>query len=227
MYTYDAYGAVDREPLSPEPTIHDPVRLTDVELGAWTEIHAGCRLHEATVDDYSYLTERVQVDVATIGRFCSVAADTRIGPPNHPTGRPSGHHFTYRADRYDLGEDDAAVFEWRRGQSVAVGHDVWIGHGAVVLPGVTVGNGAVVAAGAVVADDVAPYTVAAGVPAEPIGRRFPPDVAAAVEATRWWEWDHGTIRERLDAFRDIELFLEEYAPGDVDPGDLDLAGPAD
>jgi hypothetical protein len=104
---------------------------------------------------------------------------------------------------------------------------VWVGHGATVLPGVTVGNGAVVAAGAVVTDDVPAYTVVAGVPAERVGRRFPPDVAAAVEATAWWEWDHETIRERLPAFRDLGRFLDEYCPADAptpDPEDVG-AGP--
>jgi acetyltransferase-like isoleucine patch superfamily enzyme len=49
---------------------------------------------------------------------------------------------------------------------VAIGDDVWIGANAVILPGVSVGNGAIVAAGAVVTDDVAPYTIVAGVPAK-------------------------------------------------------------
>jgi acetyltransferase-like isoleucine patch superfamily enzyme len=46
-----------------------------------------------------------------------------------------------------------------------------IGIGAVILPGVTVGRGAVVGAGAVVTRDVAPYAIAAGVPARKIGER--------------------------------------------------------
>jgi carbonic anhydrase/acetyltransferase-like protein (isoleucine patch superfamily) len=47
--------------------------------------------------------------------------------------------------------------------------NVFIGHEAIILPGVTVGPNAVVAAGAVVARDVPPDTIAAGVPAKPIG----------------------------------------------------------
>jgi hypothetical protein len=38
-------------------------------------------------------------------------------------------------------------------------------------------------------------------------------VAAAVEATEWWTWDHETLRDRLAAFRDLERFLAAYAPG--------------
>ena len=53
--------------------------------------------------------------------------------------------------------------------------DNWIGAGAVILKGVTVGTGAVIAAGAVVAKDVAPYTVAGGVPAKKLKDRFTPE----------------------------------------------------
>jgi phosphonate metabolism protein (transferase hexapeptide repeat family) len=163
--------------------------------------------------------ERVQLDYATVGRFGNVAADARLGPTNHPIDRPTAHHFTYRAAMYGMGEDDESIFEWRADQPVEVGHDVWVGHGAVVLPGVTIGNGAVVGAGAVVTRDVAPYTVVAGVPAEPIRRRFDTEVAQRIEATEWWEWDHETLAERLPAFRDLETFLERYAPESVEAAD--------
>lgn len=211
-YVVDAHGRERVRTLSPEPTIHEPVQFVDVTLGSWTEIRAHSRVSDATLGDYTYLMERVQVDHATVGRFGNVASDARLGPTNHPIDRPTAHHFTYRAAMYELGENDDAVFEWRADQPVAVGHDVWIGHGATVLPDVSVGNGAVVAAGAVVADDVAPYTVVAGVPAEPVGRRFDPSVAARVEATEWWDWDHETLADRLADFRDLETFLAKYAP---------------
>jgi acetyltransferase-like isoleucine patch superfamily enzyme len=67
---------------------------------------------------------------------------------------------------------------WSRVRSVFPGYhgriviedDAWIGAGSIILPGVTIGEGAVVGAGAVVTKDVAPYTVAVGVPARPIKR---------------------------------------------------------
>ena len=216
MTYYDSYGPDRTRTLGPEPTLHDPVAIRKSELGDWTEVRSGARLNQSELGDYSYLMERVQLDFTTIGKFGNVASDARLGPTNHPIDRPSAHHFTYRAEMYELGADDSSIFEWRADQPVEIGHDIWIGHGAIVLPGVTIGNGAVVGAGAVVAEDVEPYTVVAGVPAEPVRRRFDPETAARIEATEWWDWDHETLADRLAAFRDLDTFLDEYAPEPAD-----------
>jgi hypothetical protein len=219
MVYVESHGPDRTRELGPEPTLHEPVSISESELGAWTEVRSGARLNESAIGDYTYLMERVQLDYTTVGKFGNVAADARLGPTNHPIDRPTAHHFTYRAGMYDMGADDESIFEWRADQPVEVGHDVWLGHGAIVLPGVTIGNGAVVAAGAVVSRDVPPYTVVAGVPAEPIRRRFSPEVAGRIEATEWWDWDHETLAQRLDAFRDLNLFLERYTPDSVETAD--------
>jgi acetyltransferase-like isoleucine patch superfamily enzyme len=57
------------------------------------------------------------------------------------------------------------------GGEVRVGDRAWISFRATVLPGVTIGEGAVVAAHALVTDDVAPYSIVAGIPARKIGER--------------------------------------------------------
>jgi putative colanic acid biosynthesis acetyltransferase WcaF len=54
---------------------------------------------------------------------------------------------------------------------IEIGADAFVCARAFVLPGVVVGPGALVGACAVVTKDVAPWTVVAGNPAQPIGRR--------------------------------------------------------
>ncbi|MCX2575920.1 acyltransferase [Pedobacter sandarakinus] len=54
---------------------------------------------------------------------------------------------------------------------VKIGNDVWIGAGCKILGGVTIGDGCVVGAGSVVSKDLAPYSVAIGVPAKIIRYR--------------------------------------------------------
>ncbi len=55
--------------------------------------------------------------------------------------------------------------------TVIIEDDVWIGANCVITPDVRIGRGAVIGAGAVVTRNVAPYTIAGGVPAREIGRR--------------------------------------------------------
>lgn len=84
--------------------------------------------------------------------------------------------FVGRNDhRYDV--VGKTIWESPRGLSTVttVEDDVWIGYGAIILSGVTVGRGSIIAAGAVVTSDVDRYSIAAGVPAGEIARRFTSD----------------------------------------------------
>jgi acetyltransferase-like isoleucine patch superfamily enzyme len=53
---------------------------------------------------------------------------------------------------------------------ILIQKEAFIGTGSIILPGVIIGNNSIVGAGSVVTKDVAPYTVAAGVPAKIIKR---------------------------------------------------------
>ncbi|MBC2772548.1 acetyltransferase [Rhizobium sp. AQ_MP] len=200
--------------LGLEPLVHETARVVNSTLGRYTEVADRCRLDEVEMGDYSYIMQDGAVWCATIGKFANIAAAVRINATNHPTWRPTLHHFTYRAaDYFDGAENDHDFFAWRRDNRVSIGHDVWIGHGATVLPGVTVGDGAVIGAGAVVSRDVAPYTIVGGVPAKLIRERFPKSVAERMQALAWWDWDHDRLFGALEDFRhmDAENFLEKYA----------------
>ena len=157
--------------LGEAPAIDPSASLRDTRLGRYCEVGARTKLAECVFGDYSYVANDSDIIYATLGRFCSIAAQVRINPGNHPLERVALNHFTYRSAAYGLGDDDADFFAWRRDHHVTLGHDVWIGHGATILPGVTVGNGAVIGSGAVVTKDVAPYTVVGGNPAKRIRSR--------------------------------------------------------
>src|SRR5216683_2278918 len=104
--------------LSVEPTIDPSASVRDSKLGAYTEVGARTILLEVAMDDYSYVVNDSQITYTTIGKFCSIAAMTRINPGNHPMHRASQAHFTYRASAYFPGEnDEAEFFEWRRRRS--------------------------------------------------------------------------------------------------------------
>jgi phosphonate metabolism protein (transferase hexapeptide repeat family) len=201
--------------LSLQPTVDPTAAVQDCTLGRYTEVGARTKLLEVELSDYSYVVNDSDVAYTRIGRFCSIAAMTRINPGNHPMDRASQSHFTYRASAYFPGEpDESEFFAWRRSHRVTIGNDVWIGHGAIVLPGRAVGDGAVVAAGAIVTKDVAAYAIVAGNPARPIRSRFPASIVRRMQALQWWYRPHERLRQALPDFRKLsaEAFVNKYEP---------------
>ncbi len=202
-----------RKTMSVQPLVHPSADVKASTLGRYTEVGARTKLHEVALADYSYVVNDSDIAYAQIGKFCSIAAMTRINPGNHPMHRASQAHFTYRASAYFAGEDDDhEFFAWRRAHRVTIGHDVWIGHGAIVLPGRSIGTGAVIAAGAIVTKDVGPYTIVAGNPARVIRPRFAQEIAARLQALAWWDWPHEKLRAALADFRalSVEAFLDRH-----------------
>ncbi len=201
-------------PKIAETVIEPTVRLREVSIGKCCEILGDTAVEYSEIGDYSYLASGCMVGDAKIGKFCAIAAQVRLGAPNHPMERPSQHRFTYCPEYYDASATrDHAFFRDRRAARVVIGNDVWIGHAVIVLPGVTVGDGAVLAAGAVVTKDVAPYTIVGGVPAQQIRERFNRAIAAQLSRIAWWDWPAEMIFERLAQFQcgDVEGFCARWS----------------
>jgi hypothetical protein len=194
------------------PQIHPSASIRDSVIGAYTDIGADWTVIESSLGDYSYLAGSDGTVIYTdIGKFCSIASHVVINPGDHPMERVTQHHCTYRRRRYGFAaSDDEEVFERRRRGRCRIGHDVWIGTGAKIMAGVCIGTGAVVAAGAVVTRDVAPYQVAAGVPARPLRMRFAPQIIERLMAIAWWDWDRRTLEQRFADFSTLERFLAAY-----------------
>src|SRR3954464_5837222 len=90
--------------LSVQPTIDPSAKLHDARLGAYTEVGARTLLHEVTMGDYSYVVNDAQITYTTSGKFCSIAAVTRINPGHHPMHRATQAHFIDRSSAYFEGQ---------------------------------------------------------------------------------------------------------------------------
>lgn len=197
----------------PQPRIHSTAQLKSCRLGRHVAVGERVVLREVDVGDYSYFERHAEAIYTTIGKFCSIAANTRINALEHPVERITQHKISYRPNEYFryLGVD-SGFLERRRGKHVTIGHDVWIGHGAVILPGVAIGNGAVVGANAVVSADVPAFQIVAGVPARSVRPRFSASVAGRIEALAWWDWPAERLHEAIPDMQNlaIEDFLDRW-----------------
>jgi virginiamycin A acetyltransferase len=132
----------------------------------------------------------------TIGKYCQLGADVALHATNHPISSMT----TYINNNLFSGELKALKEE----NEIVIGNDVWIGHGVIIVGNINIGNGAILAAGSVVTKDVAPYTIVAGIPAKPIGKRFSDSIIQEIEALEWWNLSESEL-EKIKP-----LFLKKF-----------------
>lgn len=135
-----------------------------------------------------------------VGRYCSIANTVRSALNNHPVDAMTTHPALYERKFGVVDQDKAWTGE------LVIEDDVWIGHNAVILAGCGfIGRGAVIGAGAIVTKPVDRYAIVAGNPARKIRDRFAPELAAALDESRWWEMEPAELRALLRERPDLVM----------------------
>lgn len=163
---------------------------------------------------YSYVNANSTLNLCTVGNYCSLASELKLGLPRH-----CPNHVTTSSSFY---ADLPFLNAWR-GQPtraaeplqcpITIGHDVWIGNN-VIIPAhrpITIGTGAVIAAGSIVTHDVPPYAVVGGNPARVIKQRFSDEICADLMYSRWFDYDLPRSAHCAElSLDDPKLFLERF-----------------
>lgn len=137
-----------------------------------------------------------------IGKFCSIACGAKFlfNSANHTLSSLSTYPFPLFFEEWGLEKGNVGA-SWDNKGDIVIGNDVWIGYEAVIMAGVTIGDGAIIGSRAVVTKDVPPYTIAGGVPAKPIRKRYSEETSATLLELKWWDWPEERITKNIHAIQ--------------------------
>lgn len=138
-------------------------------IGKQTHLR-GCK-----IGDFVYIGSHCVLNHVSIGNYTCIASTAAVGGMEHSYWYPSISPVL----------SNECLF----GRETIIGNDVWIGAHVCIKQGVTIGDGAVIGAGSVVTKDVPPYTIAFGVPAKVVKRRFDSEKKEEkVKESKFWEF---------------------------------------
>lgn len=190
------------------PAISLLARAEDSQVSRKAKVYRFAKLDHASIGDYTYIGPGAQIVYASIGKFCSIAGNSKIGMPMHPIHFLSTSPIFYSPKNATGSSWVKKNLYFNEFERCTIGNDVWIGANAIVMGGVTIGDGAVVAAGAVVTKDVPPYAIVGGVPAKFIKYRFDEPLLKAIQSSNWWDKDDLEIRSKIESFHVKEIDIE-------------------
>lgn len=190
--------------------IEDNVILKNVHLGLYVTLLKNSSLKNTTIDNYSYVAQRSVLNNVSVGKFCSIGPDLKIGLNTHPINTFVSTHPAFYSP-----VNDGCAIQIRTNKifndevkKTVIEHDVWLGANVIIPGGIKIATGSVIAAGSVVIKDVEPYSIVGGNPAKLIKYRFSPAIIEKLMMSKWWEWPLSVIKENIDRYSNIDEFIE-------------------
>lgn len=178
-----------------------------------TKHHLAAKIRDRgwKIGDHTYgLPDLIDEEWAnlTIGKYTSIGMGVKIAFADHRSDTASTYPFS-TLSRYWPSVPPGESDHISKGD-VVIGNDVWIGDGVFIGSGVNIGDGCVIGARSVVTRNLKPYSVAAGVPARVIRRRFSDEVIADLLRLKWWDLPDEAVDSHLPLIMstDIHSFIQ-------------------
>lgn len=166
-------------------------RLRNNHISLTTQIGKHTHLRGCKIGKYVYVGSHCVMNHVTIGNYTCIASTAAIGGMEHSYWYPSISPLL----------SNECVF----GCETRIGNDVWIGAHVCVKQGISIGDGAVIGAGSVVTHDIPPYTIAYGVPAKVVKRRFENEKKEQlVKGSKYWELEPDKAKELIVRIDNID-----------------------
>ena len=184
--------------------------ISDSKISKYSELKKPYKILNSQINDFTYLSTNSYVNLASIGKFCSIGPNFLCGWGIHPINGISTSPMFYSI-RNQNGTTLSKVDKVEERKPIKIGNDVFIGANVTVLDGITIGDGAVIGAGAVVSKDIPPYAIAVGCPVKVIKYRFDEEKIEALLKIKWWEFEKDKLAEVEQMFFQVDEFIKKYA----------------
>ena len=182
--------------------------VIDSNIGKYCDVGSS-NLNLVNLGNYSYINSG-KCHMATIGKFCSIGQSVRVGGfGSHPQNIST--HPSFFHPNPQIGISFYVDNTHKDYTPIEIGNDVWIGDNVSIIDGVKIGTGCIIGAGALVTKDIPPYSIAVGVPAKIIRKRFDDNEVAAFLETQWWNFPTSKLHKlgKLIGSTDVAKLVNE------------------
>ena len=163
----------------------------------------------------TYISGDCKLSNIKIGRFCSIGQNLKNHFSLHPSREFVSTHPAFFSINKQAGFSFVKENKFKESKFVdkenkyfsIIGNDVWIGNDVKIMEGLKIGDGAIIATGSIVTTNIAPYSIAGGIPAKHIRYRFSKDQIQLLLKIKWWENDINWIEKNSAYFCNIKDFL--------------------
>jgi len=188
------------------------------EFEGRNKIYSQTNISNSYIGYGTYINSDSSLTKTSIGKFCSIASNVKVGLGRHPSKKFVSTHPAFFSIQGQAGfqftnKQLFKEFEYisqEKKYVVKIGNDVWIGYGVTIIDGVSIGNGAIIGAGSVVTKDVEPYSINVGVPSKKIGYRFDEQDIELLEDFQWWDKKLEWIKQNYKSFQNIKEFKAKF-----------------